>query len=234
MKVSGGVRLTSSRASGAVAVTLGIAAACWVLALREMSGMDMGVATGLGSFGFFIGVWALMMAAMMLPGAAPAVFRQAGASARAYATPVFVGSYLAVWTLVGVLVYAVYRPHGTSLAGAVVIAAGLYELTPLKRRFRQSCRERLDSGLGFGFCCVGSSAGLMAVMVVLGVMSVTWMSVIAVVVIAQKLLAARRTIDLTLALAIIALGALVIVVPGALPGLTPPAAMHGVTPPMAM
>jgi predicted metal-binding membrane protein len=81
---------------------------------------------------------------------------------------------------------------------------------------------------------VGSSAGLMAVMVVLGVMSVTWMSVIAVVVIAQKLLAARRTIDFTLALAIIALGALVIVVPGALPGLTPPAAMHGVTPPMAM
>jgi predicted metal-binding membrane protein len=74
----------------------------------------------------------------------------------------------------------------------------------------------------------------MAVMVVLGVMSVTWMSVIAVVVIAQKLLAERRTIDLPLALAIIALGALVIVAPGALPGLTPPAAMHGVTPPMAM
>lgn len=166
-----------------------------------------------------------MMAAMMLPGAAPAVFRQARAGARAYAAPLFVGSYLTVWTGVGVLVYAVYRPHGTSLAGAVVIAAGLYELTPLKRRFRQSCRERLDSGLGFGLCCVGSSAGLMAVMVVLGVMSVTWMSAIAVVVIAQKLLPERRTIDVPLALAIVALGVLVIVEPGTLPGLTPPMAM---------
>jgi predicted metal-binding membrane protein len=222
MSVSDRVRLTGTRASGAVVITLGIAAACWFFAIRQMNGMNMGVATGLGSFGFFIGVWALMMAAMMLPGAAPAVFRQARASARAYAAPLFVGSYLAVWTLVGVLIYAIYRPHGTSLAGAVVIAAGLYELTPLKRSFRQSCRERLDSGLGFGICCVGSSAGLMAVMVVLGVMSVTWMSVIAVVVVAQKLLPERRAVDVLLAVAIIALGVLVFVTPGTVPGLTPP------------
>jgi predicted metal-binding membrane protein len=214
-----------SRGSAAVVGTLGLAAACWVLAIRQMSGMDMGVATGLGSFGFFIGVWALMMAAMMLPGAAPAVFRQARAGARAYAVPLFVGSYLAVWTLLGVLVYAVYRPHGTSLAGVVVIAAGVYELTPVKQHFRWRCRERLDSGLGFGLCCVGSSAGLMAVMVVLGVMSVTWMSVIAAVVVAQKLLPARATIDVPLALALIAFGALVIVAPGSVPGLTPPMAM---------
>lgn len=222
MSVLDEVRSSDSRASGAVVVTLAIAVGCWVLAIRQMNGMDMGVETDPGSFGFFIGVWALMMAAMMLPGAAPAVFRQARTSARAYSTPVFLGSYLAVWTLVGVLVYAIYRPHGTALAGAVVIAAGLYELTPLKRHFRQSCRERLDTGLGFGFCCVGSSAGLMAVMVVLGVMSVTWMSVIAVVVIAQKLLPERRAIDTLLALAIVALGALVLAHPGAVPGLTPP------------
>ena len=151
------VRSSDSRASGAVVVTLAIAAGCWFFAIRQMNGMDMGVETGLGSFGFFIGVWALMMAAMMLPGAAPAVFKQARTGAGAYATPLFLGSYLAVWTLVGVLIYAIYRPHGTSLAGAVVIAAGLYELTPLKRHFRQSCRERLDSGLGFGFCCVAES-----------------------------------------------------------------------------
>ncbi len=225
MRTVDGVRSGESRASGAVVVTLAIAAGCWVLAIRQMNGMDMGVETGLGSFGFFIGVWALMMAAMMLLGAAPAVFRHARASAPAYATPLFLGSYLAVWTLVGVLVYAIYRPHGTSLAGAVVVAAGLYELTPLKRHFRHSCRERLDSGLGFGFCCVGSSTGLMAVMVVLGVMSVTWMSVIAVVVIAQKLLPERTAIDVPLALAIIALGVLVIASPGTVPGLTPPMSM---------
>jgi predicted metal-binding membrane protein len=224
------VRSSDSRASGAVVVTLAIAAVCWFFAIRQMNGMDMGVETGLGSFGFFIGVWALMMAAMMLPGAAPAVFRQAQTSAGTYATPLFLGSYLAVWTLVGVVVYAIYRPHGTSLAGAVVIAAGLYELTPLKRHFRRACQERLDSGLGFGFCCVGSSAGLMAVMVVLGVMSVTWMFVIAAVVIAQKLLPERRAIDIPLALAIVALGVLVIVSPGTLPGLTPPMS----TPAMSM
>jgi predicted metal-binding membrane protein len=225
MNVFEEVRSSDSRASGAVAITLGIAAACWVLAIRQMDGMDMGVETALGSFGFFIGVWVVMMAAMMLPGAAPAVFRHARTSARAYATPLFLCSYLAVWTLVGVLVYAIYRPHGTSLAGAVVIAAGLYELTPVKRHFRQSCRERLDSGLGFGLCCVGSSAGLMAVMVVLGVMSVTWMSVIAVVVVAQKLLPERRALDVGLALAIVSLGVLVIASPGMVPGLTPPMSM---------
>jgi predicted metal-binding membrane protein len=211
-------------------VTLGIAAVCWVLAIREMNGMDMGLATELGSFGFFIGVWALMMAAMMLPGAAPAVFRRARAGARTYAAPLFVGSYLAVWTLVGVLVYAIYRPHGATLAGVVVIAAGVYELTPLKRYLRRRCHERLDSGLGFGACCVGSSGNLMAVMVVLGVMSVTWMSIVAVVVIGQKLLAERTAIDVPVALAVIALGVLVIVSPASVPGLMPPMSMA----PMAM
>jgi predicted metal-binding membrane protein len=222
---SGDVRSIGSQGSAAVALTLGIAAVCWVLAIRQMSGMDMGVATGLGSFGFFIGVWALMMAAMMLPGAAPAVLRQVRAGAQAYAAPLFVGSYLAVWTLLGVLVYAVYRPHGTSLAGAVVIAAGIYELSPVKRHFRARCRERLDSGLGFGLSCVGSSVGLMAMMVVLGVMSVTWMSVIAVIVIGQKLMPARAAIDVPLGLAIVAFGALVIIAPGSVPGLMPPMAM---------
>jgi predicted metal-binding membrane protein len=52
--------------------TLGLAAACWVVAVRQMSGMDMGVATRLGSLGFFVTVWVVMMAAMMLPGAAQA------------------------------------------------------------------------------------------------------------------------------------------------------------------
>jgi predicted metal-binding membrane protein len=218
-------RSIGSQASVTVAVTLGIAAVCWVLAIREMNGMDMGLATELGSFGFFIGVWALMMAAMMLPGAAPAVFRQARAGARTSAAPLFVGSYLAVWTLVGVLVYAIYRPHGATLAGGVVIAAGLYELTPLKRYFRRRCHERLDSGLGFGFCCVGSSGNLMAVMAVLGVMSVRWMSIVAVVVIAQKLLPERTAIDVPVALAIIALGVLVIVSPASVPGLMRPMSM---------
>ncbi len=48
------------------------------------------------------------------------------------AVPLFVGSYLAVWTLVGVAVYALYRPHGSSAAGALAIAASVHEFTPLK------------------------------------------------------------------------------------------------------
>jgi predicted metal-binding membrane protein len=56
-----------------LAGTLGLAAASWVLSIRLMSGMDMGVATEIGSFAFFVALWVTMMAAMMLPGAAPAV-----------------------------------------------------------------------------------------------------------------------------------------------------------------
>ena len=144
------MRSLDTATAAALTATLGLAAACWVVAVRQMSGMDMGVATQLGSFAFFVAVWAAMMAAMMLPGAAPAVLRRARASGRVRAVPLFVGSYLAVWTLVGVAVYAVYRPHGTLAAGAVVIAAGVYELTPLKRHFRRRCRESVGSGFEFG------------------------------------------------------------------------------------
>ena len=118
--------------AAALAVTLGLATACWVIAIRQMNGMDMGTATRLGSFGAFIAIWVAMMAAMMLPGAAPAVLRRAHAGG-ARAVPLFVGSYLAVWALAGVVVFAAYRPHGTLAAGAVVIAAAVYEVAPLRR-----------------------------------------------------------------------------------------------------
>jgi predicted metal-binding membrane protein len=85
--------------AAALTATLGLAAASWVVAVRQMNGMDMGVATRLGSFAFFIAVWVSMMAAMMLPGAFPAVLRRARASGRVRAVPLFVGSYLAVWTV---------------------------------------------------------------------------------------------------------------------------------------
>jgi predicted metal-binding membrane protein len=190
-------RATPAATAAALAGTLGLAAACWVIAVWQMNGMDMGTATQLGSFGAFIDVWAAMMAAMMLPGAVPAVLRRAHAHGM-QAVPLFVGSYLAVWALAGVAVYGVYRPHGTLAAGAVVIAAALYEVTPLKRHFRRRCRETAGPGCTFGLYCAGSSAGLMAMLVAPGVMSNTWMAVIAVLVLAQKLLPAKTTIDLPL------------------------------------
>jgi predicted metal-binding membrane protein len=202
--------MTSARtlAPAVALTTLGLAAASWVVAVQQMNGMDMGVGTELGSFVFFVALWVSMMTAMMLPGAAPAVSRHAHATGRVRAVPLFVGSYLAVWTLVGVAVYALYRPHGSVAAGAVAIAAGVY--TPLKQHFRRRCRESVRSGFAFGLNCVGSSIGLMLLLVALGVMSVTWMSVIAVLVLAQKLLPPKPAIDVPLALAIVGLGVLIV------------------------
>jgi len=205
-----------------LAATIGLAAASWAFVVRQMHGMDMGVATRLGSFAFFIAVWVVMMAAMMLPAAPPAVLRRAQDSGRVRAVPLFIGSYLAVWALVGIAVYALYRPHGYVAAGAATAAAGAYELTPLKRHFRRRCRDSFRSGFQFGLCCAGSSTGLMLILVVLGVMSVTWMSVIAALVLAQKLLPARAALDVPLALAIIGLGAWIIIAPLSVPGLTLP------------
>ena len=206
-----------------LAATLGLAAACWAVTAWLMDGMDMGVATRPGAFGFFAAVWVTMMAAMMLPGAAPAVVRYARMTGKARAALPFTGSYLAIWALAGVAAYALDQPHGSLAAGAVVIAAGAYELTPVKRHFRRRCREAAGSGLGFGLCCVGSSIGLMAMLVALNVMSLFWMSVVAVLACAQKLVPAKAAIDVPLALAMVGLGLVIVLAPSLVPGLTPPA-----------
>jgi predicted metal-binding membrane protein len=206
-----------------LAATLGLAAACWVVAAWLMNGMDMGVATRPGTFGFFAAAWVTMMAAMMLPGAAPAVVRHARIAGTVRAALPFVAAYLAIWALAGLVAYALDRPHGALAAGAVVIAAGAYELTPVKQRFRRRCREEARSGLWLGLCCVGSTAGLMAMLVALGVMSLFWMAIVAVVACAQKLLPERAVIDIPLALAVIAFGLVIVIDPSLVPGLTPPA-----------
>src|SRR5262249_15116579 len=100
-------RASTATTVAVVAATLGLAVASWVVAIRRMTGMDMGTATELGSFGLFVAVWVPMMAAMMLPAAAPAVVRRLRAGGGVRAVPLFVGSYLSVWALVGVAVYAV-------------------------------------------------------------------------------------------------------------------------------
>src|SRR5439155_277433 len=103
---------TTAVTAAALTATLGLAAASWVVAVRQMNGQmngtNMGVATPLGLFAFFMALWVAMMAAMMLPGAAPAVLRSAHARG-ARSLPWFV---------------ALYRPHGSFAAGALVIAAG--------------------------------------------------------------------------------------------------------------
>jgi len=147
-----------------------------------------------------------MMAAMMLPSAVPAIARLARERDGVLAAPLFAGSYLGTWALVALAMCLLYRPPGAVAAGALMVGAGLYELTPLKRECRRRCRERARSGLRFGVYCFGSSIGLMLVLVAVDVMSIALMFAIAVVVLAQKLLPPHPAVDVPLALAIVALG----------------------------
>ncbi|HUJ64150.1 MAG TPA: DUF2182 domain-containing protein [Acidimicrobiales bacterium] len=224
-RAAAATRATATRAgtaaTTAVLATLALAAGAWVLAIHQMNEMSMGGMTGLGSLAFFVGLWTAMMAAMMLPGVAPAVWNQAQAGRRLTATPLFLASYLALWTLVGIAIYPLYRPHEYVVAGAVVMAAGIYELTPIKQRCRRRCRDTVRSGFEFGIYCVGSTIGLMLMLVALGVMSVAWMAVVAVLVLGQKLVPPRALIDVPVALAVVGLGILMVAAPASVPGLMP-------------
>ena len=211
----------SNRGNAALTATFALTAFAWIAAVRQMNAIDMGATTQVSSFASFLALWVPMMAAMMLPGAGPAVARSARSGGGVRAAAFFVGSYLAVWTLVGVAVYAVNRPHESFVSGAVAIAAGLYELTPLKAHFRRRCRESIRSGFAYGLCCVGSCIGLMLMLVALNVMSVGWMFGFTAVVLAQKLLPETAAIDVPLALAIVAIGVLILVAPTSVPGLMP-------------
>jgi predicted metal-binding membrane protein len=148
----------------------------------------------------------LMMAAMMLPSAVPAIVRRARDGRGVLAAPLFAGSYLGVWALTGLAMWLLYQPPGAAASGALLIGAGVYELTPVKRECRRRCRERVRSGARFGALCFGSSIGLMLVVVAVNVMSVALMVATAAVVLAQKLFPPRRTLDLSLALGIVILG----------------------------
>ena len=194
-----------------------LATTCWFASVWQMRGMDMGAATSLGSPASFIGVWTSMMAAMMLPAAVPATLALLRTDSRVVAGLWFVASYLAVWLVFGIAAYGLYREHGHQTAGGLTILAGLYELTPVKRACRERCREVVRSGGRFGVYCVGSSAGLMLALLALGVMDVALMAAVTAIVLVQKLLAPRPFLDATLALAIVAFGALVVITPPAFP-----------------
>jgi predicted metal-binding membrane protein len=150
----------------------------------------------------------------------PAVIRRSRSMSIARGVPLFVVVYLAVWAAVGLAVYALYRPHGATAAGVVVLAAGIYELTPLKARCRRRCRTTTASR-EFSLACVGSSIGLMAAFVALGLMSVLWMVATAVVLLAQKIFPAQRAADVPVALALLALGVVALTSPALIPGLMP-------------
>src|SRR5436190_5794189 len=137
---------------GLIGLLLVAAVAGWALTNEQMGGMDAGPGTDLGSLGFFIGTWVLMMAAMMFPSIAPMVVmfarlqdgrRERGAGVPAGMTVLFVAGYLVSWTAAGLFAYGVFElgraltgdvsaweGGGPYLAGGIVGAAAIYQPTP--------------------------------------------------------------------------------------------------------
>jgi len=130
--------------------------------------------------------WAPMMAAMMLPSALPAIAWRARQPDGALAAPLFAGSYLFVWAAAALAIYALYRPPAPAVAAALIAAAVAYELTPMARACRRRCRAERRSGARFGGWCVGSTLGLMTVLVALDPMSLPLMCAVGAVALAQK------------------------------------------------
>jgi predicted metal-binding membrane protein len=235
--------------AAAVAVVAG-ALVAWIVTVDRMAGMDAGPGTPLGRIGWFTGVWATMMAAMMLPSAAPAVLLFSRTAKRPLMTIAFVAGYLGVWIAYGLLAYAVYRlvarldpgflawdRAGPWIAGGAVIAAGLYQLTPLKRVCLRHCRSPLHfllarwrpgrlgavrMGAQHGLYCAGCCWALMLVLFAVGVMSVFWMAVVTAVVFVEKVLPGGERLPRAVAVALVALGLWIAVAPASVPNLTEP------------
>jgi len=238
-------------------LVLGAALVTWIVTVQRMRGMDAGPGTDLGGLGWFIGIWVTMMAAMMLPSVAPMVLifqrvssEQAKRGQPFVPTWMLALSYLAVWTVYGLAAYGLYRlvvhfdfgffdwdRGGRYVAGAAIVAAGLYELTPLKSVCLRHCRTPMHFVVGHwrsgrlgairmgaehGAYCVGCCWGLMIVLFALGVMSLTWMAVVAGMILAQKLLPHGEVLTRVFAVAFLAAGIWVAAAPGSVPGLTLP------------
>jgi predicted metal-binding membrane protein len=217
-----------------------------------MDGMDGGPWTDLGTFAWFLGVWVVMMAAMMFPSVAPTVALYSRLTkSRSPALPlVFTSGYLLTWAAVGALAFgiAVAGGHVTGnvlawdragrwVAGATLIVAAVYELTPLKDVCLGKCRSPLGFLLGawrngrwgplrmgatHGAWCVGCCWALMASLFALGVMSVAWMAFVAGLIAVEKTLPWRRVATYGAAAVLLVLGVLLFAAPQAIPGLTVP------------
>ena len=251
------------RVAGLVALLLALAAVSWNVTNARMRGMDMGPGTDPGSLGFYLTTWVVMLAAMMFPSVTPMVIayarihrrrRELGRRAPLGCTAVFVAGYLIAWTIYGLAAYALYAwatslspdflswdRGGRYLAGAVILAAAVYQLTAAKDVCLTKCRTPMDFILGrirygyggalrmgveHGAWCVGCCWALMAALFALGVMSVGWMAVVGAFIAVEKMLPwkllANRSV--AIALAVLALG--VALAPGSVPGLTLPDAVH--------
>ncbi len=214
--------------------------------------MDNGPWSALGTASWFLVVWVVMMAAMMLPSVAPTVALYARMTKqRSPLLPfLFVFGYLMTWATAGVLAFALgktsgwlsggglqWNHGGRVLAGVTLLVAAAYQLSPLKDVCLGKCRSPLGLLLGSwrdgrtgavkmgtrnGAWCAGCCWALMASLFALGVMSVVWMAFVAGLVAIEKTLPWRRLASYGTALLLFTLGALVLVAPDLIPGLTIP------------
>ncbi len=252
-------RLPSALQLGLIFGLLLLAAIAWAMTGDRMAGMDAGPGTDLGGLGFWVTAWVVMMAAMMFPSIAPMVLmyarieegkRQKRQPTQAGATAVFVGGYLLTWAAAGLFAYAIFEAGrsldlgflawdsgGPYVAGGVIVAAAIYQLTPLKDVCLRHCRNpitfvlmhwrsgrigALRMGVEHGGWCVGCCWGLMAALFALGVMSIGWMVMIAALIALEKLLPWKAVANRSVAVLLLVLGLAVAFVPDKVPGLTLP------------
>jgi predicted metal-binding membrane protein len=198
-----------------------------------------------------------MMAAMMLPAVLPVVLLFARVSSErtlrgqaAVGTPVFLAGYLAVWTVFGLVAYAIFRAivdrhfmflrwdeQGRYVAAGAIGLAALYELTPLKRVCLSHCRSPLALVLGHwregrlgafrmgvehGGWCLGCCWGLMLALFAVGVMSVAWMVIVAALIFVEKVLPRGERLTWVLGAVLLGLAVWVASSPGSVPWLVQP------------
>ena len=262
---SGAARLDRAQLA-LLGALLALAVMAWAVTQERMEGMESMPGMDLGALGFYVTVWVVMMVAMMFPAVAPTVLaydrlreghRVRGAGALADATALFVGGYVVVWTIAGLAAYAAHElvrgidpaflawdEAGRYVAGSVLVAPAVYQVTALKRaclancrtpmvvlaeRWRDGRRGALGLGIRYGAWCLGCCWALFAALFALGVMSVGWMALITMFIVAERLLPWPTAARWAVALSLLALGLGVAFFPADVPGFSEPAGggMHG-------
>jgi predicted metal-binding membrane protein len=249
---------------GLVVLLFALAGVAWWATANQMAGMDAGPGTDLGAVGWFVGVWVIMMAAMMFPSVSPTVALYARMTRRrdVIGPVLFTGAYLLVWSAVGVVSYGLFQlgkvwfgsqlawdAGGRWFAAGVLAVAAVYELTPLKSVCLVRCRTPLgfllgswrdgragavEMGAKHAAWCVGCCWALMAALFALGVMSLVWMAVVAAVITAEKTLPWRRPVVWGTTAILLALAVTVAAAPHSVPGLVVPGSAHNAAGDMRM
>ena len=238
---------------GLLGVLVGLALAAWYLMLamgEPTSDGRMGASFGADAT-LFMAIWIVMMVAMMLPAAAPMVLTFAhlqarrGSGHRSMGTAAFLIGYLALWSATGLAAYGLALAFdaliATSpaladlaprLAGVPIVAAGIYQLTPLKRACLGACRSPLgflltewregtvgafQVGVQHGLFCLGCCALLFVAIVPIGMMNVALMAFVATLVLVEKTVPHGDRVGMLAAAVLIAGGMLVLLVPAVLP-----------------